>query len=106
MLILSKAPLTMNCFSVATFTSDVLGSFTRIFNKGFGSKEGKSQVCSETSASGAVDQGQWDNDDSFVNNFVTTFTQNIRRIQTFSCASYDAFMYCSIFLVLLWFYTI
>ena len=44
-------------------------------------------------------RGQWDNDDSFVNNFVTTFTQNIRRIQTFSCASY-AFIYCSIFLFL------
>ena len=38
MLILSKAPLTMNCFSVATFTNNILGSFTRIFNKGFGSK--------------------------------------------------------------------
>ena len=101
MLILLKAPLalTMNYFSVASFPSDVLGSFTRIFNKGFGSKEGKPQVCSEISASGAGTKGQWDNDDSFVNNFVTTFTQNIRRIQTFSCASY-AFIYCSIFLFL------
>ena len=59
MLILLKAPLalTTNYFSVASFPSDVLGSFTGIFNDGFGSKEGKPQVCSETSASGAGDQG-------------------------------------------------
>ena len=64
MLILLKEQLalTTNYFSVASFPSDVLGSFTRILNKGFGSKEGKSQVCSGTIASGAVDQGtmgQW-----------------------------------------------
>ena len=100
MLILSKATLTMNCFSVATFTSDVLGSFTRIFNKGFGSKASPKFVARPVPVERWT-RGQWDNDDSFVNNFVTTFTQNIRRIQTFSCASYDAFMYCSIFLVLL-----
>ena len=33
-----ESPAHNELLSVASFTSDILGSFTRIFNKGFGSK--------------------------------------------------------------------